>query len=176
MDTLTDGVITLVRWLPEHRDAQVEAVVGSLDHLAAWMPWAIDGYDQAKGDEFLARVAEQWDSGQEYNYAIFSPDGEMAGSCGLMRRDDGWEIGYWLAKTQTGKGFVTRASALLVALAWRLDATHVLIKHDSENVRSGAVPERLGFSRVGEEKAEGRLPSACSGVNVVWRLDRPDKR
>ncbi|MFB9924642.1 GNAT family N-acetyltransferase [Amycolatopsis halotolerans] len=173
MDTLTDGVVTLVRWRQEHRDAQVAAVVGSLDHLSAWMPWAIDGYDEAKGDEFLTRVASQWESGEEYNYAIYTPDDELAGSCGLMRRGDGWEIGYWLTKTQTGKGFVTRASALLVALAWRLDATFVLIKHDSENARSGAVPVRLGFSRVGEEPAEGRIPSACSGVNVVWRLERP---
>ncbi|WP_409181755.1 GNAT family N-acetyltransferase [Amycolatopsis sp. VS8301801F10] len=173
METLTDGVITLVRWRPEHRDAQVAAVVGSLDHLAAWMPWAIDGYDQAKGEEFLARAVSQWESGEEYNYAIFSPDGELAGSCGLMLRGDGWEIGYWLAQSQTGKGYVTRASALLVELAWKLDAPHVVIKHDSENVRSGAVPARLGFSKVGEEKAEGVIPSACSGVNVVWRLDRP---
>ncbi|WP_116205919.1 GNAT family N-acetyltransferase [Amycolatopsis circi] len=172
MDTLTDGVVTLVRWRPEHRDAQVAAVVGSLDHLAAWMPWAIDGYDEAKGDEFLARAASQWESGEEYNYAIYPPNDELAGSCGLMRRGDGWEIGYWLAKSQTGKGFVTRAGALLVELAWRLDAAHVLIKHDSQNVRSGAVPVRLGFSRVGEEPAEGRIPSACRGMNVVWRLER----
>ncbi|ATY11101.1 N-acetyltransferase [Amycolatopsis sp. AA4] len=173
METLTDGVVTLVRWRSEHQDTQVAAVVGSLDHLAAWMPWAIDGYDEAKGKEFLARAAAQWESGEEYNYAIFTPDGELAGSCGLMRRDDGWEIGYWLAKSQTGKGYVTRASALLVSLAWQLDASHVLIKHDLRNVRSGAVPERLGFSRVGEEKAEPPLPSACSGVNVIWRLERP---
>lgn len=172
-DTLTDGVVTLARWRPEHRDVQVETVRGSLDHLAAWMPWAIDGYDLAKGDEFLTRAASQWESGEEYNYAICTPDGELAGSCGLMRRADGWEIGYWLAKSQTGKGYVTRASALLVALAWRLGAAQVMIKHDARNVRSQAVPERLGFSRVGEEPAEGRLPSACSGVNVVWRLERP---
>ncbi|WP_037359256.1 GNAT family N-acetyltransferase [Amycolatopsis orientalis] len=172
-DRLADGVVTLVRWRPEHRDRLVDAVVGSLDHLAAWMPWAIDGYDQAKGDEFLARVAADWERGEEYNYAICSPDDELAGSCGLMRRGDGWEIGYWLAKSQTGKGYVTRASALLVELAWRLGASHVVIRHDAHNARSRAVPERLGFSRAGEENAEPPLPSACSGVHVIWRLERP---
>ncbi|WP_020658201.1 GNAT family N-acetyltransferase [Amycolatopsis benzoatilytica] len=175
MDTLTDGVVTLVRWRPEHRDALVDTVVGSLDHLAAWMPWAVDGYDQAKGDEFLAHVAEQWESGGEYNYAIFTPDGELAGSCGSMRRDaDGREIGYWLAKNQTGNGYVTRAARLLVEAAWQLGAPYVLIKHDRLNVRSGAVPERLGFARAGEAPGAQPAPAACGGVDYVWRLDRPE--
>ncbi|WP_406629702.1 GNAT family N-acetyltransferase [Amycolatopsis sp. WGS_07] len=174
MDTLTDGVVTLVRWAPEHRDRLVDTVVGSLDHISPWLPWAIDGYDQAKGDEFLRHAAEQWESGEAHHYAVFSPDGELAGSSGLMRRGEGREIGYWLAKSQTGKGYVTRASTLLVSLAWQLGATHVLIKHDSRNARSGAVPARLGFVQAGEEKAEPPLPSGCSGVNVVWRLDRPE--
>ena len=174
MDTLTDGVITLVRWRPEHRDALADTVVGSLDHIAAWMPWALDGYDPAKAAGFLTHAAEQWETGDEYNYAIFTPDGELAGSCGSMRRDNnGREIGYWLAKNQTGKGYVTRAATLLIEAAWHLGAPYVLIKHDKLNTRSGAVPARLGFARAGEEPGAQPTPPACSGVNYVWQLNRP---
>ncbi|WP_211260612.1 GNAT family N-acetyltransferase [Amycolatopsis jejuensis] len=173
METLTDGVVTLVRWRPDHLDLLVDTVTASLDHVGAWLFWAADGYDRAKGEEFLSRSMEEWESGGEYNYAIFTADG-LAGGCGLMRRDDGREIGYWLAKPHTGKGYVTRASALLVAEAWRQGATHVLIKHDRRNTGSGAVPPRLGFTEVGEEASVLPLAPACSGVNRVWRLERPE--
>ena len=50
----------------------------------------------------------------------------------------------------------------------------VEIRHDEANVRSGAVPARLGFSMVRKEfEDSGDLPPMCAGVKQVWRKERP---
>ncbi|MGW4488774.1 GNAT family N-acetyltransferase [Amycolatopsis sp. NPDC004368] len=174
MDTLTDGVVTLQRWRPEDLDVLVATVSGSLEHIGAWLIWATHGYGPAEAAEFLEATAERWDSGEGYEYGIHTADGTLAGGCGLMRRDEGREIGYWLAEPFTGRGLVTRASALLVAEAWRLGAPHVDILHDELNTKSGAVPVRLGFTLHRKEAASDALAPACSGNDFVWRLRRPE--
>ncbi|GAA3532817.1 GNAT family N-acetyltransferase [Amycolatopsis ultiminotia] len=173
MDTLTDGVITLVRWRREDLDVLVRTADGSRDHLGDWLVWATGGYDRAKGEEFLTGAEQRWENGQSQDYAICTPESVVAGGCGLINRDPGREIGYWLAKEHTGRGYVTRAAALLVAESWRQGATFVEIRHDERNERSAAVPRRLGFTPHRQEPAGEPVAPACAGINHVWRLTRP---
>lgn len=169
-ETLTDGVVSLRRWRTSQCDEQLALITGSLEHIGAWMIWATHGYDADDSAEYLARTERQWDEGETFDYAIYSA-GELAGGCGLMRRPGGREIGYWLGSAFTGRGLVTRAVTLLTAEAFRRGAGYVEIKHDELNVRSGAVPARLGFTLVRKEIVEGPLAPACSGTNHVWRKD-----
>jgi RimJ/RimL family protein N-acetyltransferase len=169
-ETLTDGVVSLRRWRVTQRDEQLALITGSLEHIGAWMIWATNGYSAEDSAEYLERTERQWDEGETFDYAIYS-EGELAGGCGLMRRDGGREIGYWLGRAFTGRGLMTRAVTLLVAEAFARGAGYVEIKHDELNVRSGAVPARLGFTKVGQEPAEKPLAPACGGTNHVWRKD-----
>jgi len=52
------------------------------------------------------------------------------------------------------------------------EVDRVEIVHDLANTRSGAVPQRLGFTEV--ERRSRTQPAAAgeSGVEVVWRLTR----
>lgn len=100
-------------------------------------------------------------------------DDVIAGSVGVMAREGGVEIGYWLASSFVGRGLITRAVRLLTAEAFRLGAGYVEIKHDERNVRSGAVPARLGFTQVGTEPAEKPPAPSGTGTNRVWRLVAP---
>ncbi|MFJ7217355.1 N-acetyltransferase [Amycolatopsis sp. NPDC098790] len=64
--------------------------------------------------------------------------------------------------------------AIRVAGSLAGGAGYVEIKHDEANVRSGAVPARLGFSFAGKEpRREGVLPPACAGTHHVWRSEKP---
>jgi RimJ/RimL family protein N-acetyltransferase len=173
-ETLTGDGVTLRRWRTGDTALVHRAVNESLDHLAPWMPFAVGGYTLADGETFLRGSVADWDAGNAFNYAILSSGTVIAGSCGLMTRpEDGFEIGYWLHAAYTGRGLATRAAAMLVAEAWRVGAAYVMIRHDEANVRSRAVPERLGFRFV-ERRAPivEKLTSARVGVDVIWRLER----
>jgi RimJ/RimL family protein N-acetyltransferase len=174
-ETYRDGDLTLTRWHPGDREILTAAVCGSLDHLGAWLIWATGGYTSDDSSEFLRLTGKRWESGEAYEYAIrFDGMGrDVAGGVGLMAREGGVEIGYWLTKDGTGRGAMTRAVRLLTAEAFRFGAGYVEIQHDELNVRSGAVPARLGFTKVREVAAEKPLAPSCAGTNHVWRLEPP---
>ena len=171
--TLTDGEVRLRRWRDNDVAEVHEAVNESLDHLAPFMPWAVDGYSEAKAADFLRQAREEWLAGEAFAYAILGADDEVIGSCSLMRRigEDGLEIGYWLAADATGRGLATRASALLTAEAFRIGARFVEIHHDPANERSGLIPQRLGYTRIGTRPASEPGGTAGTGKRVVWRTE-----
>ncbi|WP_410570043.1 GNAT family N-acetyltransferase [Amycolatopsis sp. cmx-4-61] len=166
-----DGDLTLTRWQPADQAVLTAVVSGSLAHLSPFLVWAAGGYTDDDSAEFLRLTAKRWDSGEAYEYAL-RLGAEVAGGIGVMQRDGGVEIGYWLARGFTGRGLMTRAVTLLTAEAFRLGAGYVEIKHDERNVRSGAVPARLGFTQVRTEPAEKPLAPSCTGTDHVWRLAR----
>jgi ribosomal-protein-serine acetyltransferase len=168
-ETYREGDLTLTRWHPGDRPVLTAVVSGSLAHLRPFLIWVADGYTDDDAAEFLRVTANHWESGEAYSYAV-RLGSEVAGGIGVVRRDGGVEIGYWLAAGFVGRGLMTRAVTLLTEEAFRLGAGYVEIKHDERNVRSGAVPARLGFTRVGSEPAEKPLAPACTGTNHVWRL------
>ncbi|WP_043788211.1 GNAT family N-acetyltransferase [Amycolatopsis rifamycinica] len=168
-ETYRDGDLTLTRWHPGDRTRLTTAVSGSLAHLRPFLIWVAGGYTDDDSAEFLRRTAKHWESGEAYDFAL-SAGPDLAGGIGVMTRDGGVEIGYWLAHGFTGRGLMTRAVALLTGEVFRLGAGYVEIKHDERNVRSGAVPARLGFTRVRTEPAEKPLAPSCTGTNHVWRL------
>jgi len=176
-ETLSDGEIQLRRWRRRDADTLHRVVGDSLDHLKPFMPWAVEGYGKADAADFLRLSREEWRQGKAFSYAILDADGEVAGSCGLMRRigEGGLEIGYWLARTHTGRGIATRAARLLTDEAFRIGASHVEIHHDPANVRSGLVPARLGYTRTGTVEATKPSGTEGTGKLVVWRTGVSDR-
>ena len=170
-ETYRDGDLTLTRWHPGDRPTLTAAVSGSLAHLSPFLIWADGGYTDDDSAEFLRLTTNRWDSGEAYEYAL-SVGAGLAGGIGVMTRDGGVEIGYWLAQDFVGRGLMTRAVRLLTDDAFHRGAGYVEIKHDERNVRSGAVPARLGFTKVRTEPAEKPLAPSCTGTNHVWRLAR----
>ncbi|WAL63011.1 GNAT family N-acetyltransferase [Amycolatopsis cynarae] len=173
--TLTDGEVRLRRWRVKDAVVLHRAVNESLDHLAPWMPWAVDGYSEADAIAYLRLCQERWRTGEAFDYALVGAEEEILGSASLMARlaPGALEIGYWIGQPHTGRGLATRASALLAAEAFRIGARSVEIHHDQANVRSGKIPERLGFTRIGTVPPKLPGGTASTGVLVVWRKTVP---
>lgn len=80
-------------------------------------------------------------------------NGELAGVIGFHRVD--WlnhstSIGYWLAEDFQGKGIMTASCRCLLDYAFgNLGMNRVEIRCATENLRSRAIPERLGFTEEG---------------------------
>ena len=164
------GGVELRRGMPEHAPAVAAAVGENLAHLAPWMPWATE--EAAKVESQRARLAasaDAWNAGSDYGFAVLS-DERLAGFMGLHRRlgPGQIEIGYWLRSDSTGRGVATAAAAALTAAALALpDVEQVEIHCDEANVRSAAIPRRLGYRLDRIEDAEITAPGE-TGRKMIW--------
>jgi ribosomal-protein-serine acetyltransferase len=156
---------------PEDAGELYELVDSNRHHLAEWMPWARD-QDLARTERFLRTVAEKRDRGEALEGAIVI-DGRIAGCAGFPIVDPvarSAVIGYWIAEEHQGHGLVTRAVSALIDHAFGELGLHRLeISAATDNVRSRAIPERLGFTQEGvlreaEEVAGRRQDLAVYGL------------
>ena len=147
------------------------AVQESLEHLQPWMPWATPEAAQVETQRARRLEAVQAaEEGREYSYLLVREDGELCGVLGLHRRigPDAIEIGYWLRPGHTGRGLLTKAAGALTAAALELpDVNSVQIRCDEANVRSAAVPRRLGY-RLDRIEDDGVQAPAEVGRGMVW--------
>jgi RimJ/RimL family protein N-acetyltransferase len=114
-----------------------------------------------------------FDLDTDYVYGIFdSHEKSVLGGTGLhTRRGEGArEIGYWIHKDFVNRGLGTEASAALVKVAFEVDKVErVEIHCDPRNLRSAAIPRKLGFTHV------ATLPWSGDALNerdeeMVWML------
>lgn len=152
----------------------VEEVVGrNLDRLRRFMPWA---WDEPRPLEervaHLRKQREQFMSGEDWQFGIFSPDEtRFLGCVGLHPggAPGTMEIGYWLCASAEGRGIATEATRILTNLALtRFGAARVEIRCDVRNERSAAVPRRLGYvlEETRDEVYEGRSRRAQTWVRT----------
>jgi ribosomal-protein-serine acetyltransferase len=165
--------LTLRVWRLDDAPALTTAVVASAEHLSPWMGWASAESTVVHNQEFIALRRAEWEKGGEAVYGIFAGD-EVVGGTGLhRRRGEGiLEIGYWIHVDHVGRGYASEASIALTDAAFTVEGvTRVEIHHDRANLRSRAVPARLGFTFEGETPDEPRAPGE-DGVDWTWAVDR----
>ncbi len=141
----------LVRcWDPADAAQLKEAVESSLDHLRPWMPWA-SHYPQPLHALInqLRRFRGDFDLGHDYVYGIFDRDEkQVIGGSGLHPRGGAGsrEIGYWIRADQINRGFATEVAGALTRVGFEIEKLHRIGIHCVvENVRSAAVPPKLGY-------------------------------
>ena len=136
-------------------------VMGNYEHLHEWMPWVNESFSLESVKEYYKQTLLKFATeGDEIGLNIVLR-GEIVGGTGfhsIDRRDKSAEIGYWLAKSATGKGLVLRAVEKLLEYGFEeLVLNRVVIKCVPENMKSRAIPERLGFVKEGVEREAGWL-------------------
>jgi RimJ/RimL family protein N-acetyltransferase len=153
-------------------------VDSSLDHLRPWMEWA-QGEPQTLEQRvaLLRRFRGDFDLGRDFVLGIFDAAEELVlGSTGIHTREgiDGVEIGYWIRQSHAGQGLATETSAALTRVAFEVcEVDRVVIRVDPTNIRSAAIPRKLGFAE--EATLRRRLPPHADGVPrdvVVYTLFR----
>jgi RimJ/RimL family protein N-acetyltransferase len=102
-------------------------------------------------EQYVRWAAARWMTREDLAVALTDHSGRLVGGSGLHGVD--WrvrvmEIGYWLRTDAWGVGYASEAVSLLTALAFEvLDAPRVFIRCERDNVKSAAVPVRLGFTK-----------------------------
>jgi RimJ/RimL family protein N-acetyltransferase len=75
---------------------------------------------------------------------------QLAGACGLGRRPSGSvELGYWIGKSFSGRGYASEACVALIDIARALGLKSLEGSHFLDNPASGRVLEKLGFAPLG---------------------------
>ena len=147
-----------------------EAIVVGYAELHAWMPWCVEPIDIKDQREFLERSTAEWASSVAFNYGVFDGADRLSGTVGLMDRigPGGLEIGYWLRTDATGRGLMTAAVRAVTEVGLGLPGiTRIEIHCDAANLRSAAVPNRLGYRLAREVGREITAPGE-SGTEQYW--------
>ena len=149
-------------WDPDDAPLAKEAIDSSLDHLREWMPWAqAEPTTLAEKRSLLESFARMFARGEDAVYGIFDRDERrVVGGTGLHPRltGDAREIGYWIRADATGRGCATESTAALTRVGFEVDGLEWMEIHcDPRNVRSAAIPRRLGYAQADERDGQGHL-------------------
>lgn len=121
-------------------------------HLKVWLPWLDETRSPADTRRFIHLTQQQWADNTGLVAAITDRD-RIAGVIGYNQFD--WQnrigaIGYWLGAAYQGRGLMTAACQALVNYGFEtLNLNRIVIACATQNARSRAIPERLGFHHEG---------------------------
>jgi RimJ/RimL family protein N-acetyltransferase len=162
----------LRRYTRDDAQALHEAIKASYAELHPWMPWCVEPVRIEDQRDFIERGFLAWVTGRAFDYGIHDGDGAFLGAASLMDRigPGGLEIGYWLRTDVTGRGIITRAAGRLTEIGLGLPRIGRMEIHcDAANVRSAAVPKRLGYRLEAIVEGLERKAPGETGRGMVWR-------
>ena len=167
---ITTDRLVIRCWDPADAPLLKEAVDASLEHLREWMPWAqAEPTSLAQKRKLLRTFADQFARGEDAIYGIFDAAEErVLGGTGLHPRlgGDAREIGYWIRADAIGNGLATEATAALTRVGFEIYGLAWMEIHcDPGNVRSAAIPRKLGYTLADRRDGDGHL---------VFRLEQPE--
>jgi ribosomal-protein-serine acetyltransferase len=125
------------------------------EYLRAWLPWVDSSRTVEDRKRFIKDTLKQFAENKGFVAGIWY-EGHLAGVIGYDPID--WEnrtteVGYWLGEEYQGRGLATTACRALVEHAFgELGLNRVSIACVTENKKSCAIAERLGFRREGVKR------------------------
>ena len=143
------------------------------DYLKRWMRWVdnIRGVEDcvASRKKALERFAEDG----SFDAGIFER-GKLVGMASFHEiswLDQQASMGYWLSEDAQGRGLMTMACAAMVGHAFEeLKLNRVEIRAVTDNARSRAVPERLGFRHEGVFRKAYQLHGSFHDLEIYGLL------
>lgn len=117
-------------------------------YLRTWLPWLDTVTTVADTENYIRTTLSNFACTQAFMAGIWT-DEKLIGVVG--HNTINWDhrisqLGYWLAEEHQGKGVMSRALRSVVAQGFsQLEINRFVVTVATENRRSRAVPERLGF-------------------------------
>lgn len=146
-DELELGLLNL-----HHAGEIFRSIDSSREHLRMYLPWVDSTISVSDTREFIEGSKKQYAANNGFDAGIWYK-GEFAGVIGfhsINRNIKSISIGYWLNEKYTGKGIMTKACKEFIDYAFNtLDFNRVEIQCAITNLKSRAIPERLGFKQEG---------------------------
>lgn len=162
-------------WKPRDAPLLMAAMAANLEHLRPWLRWAQHEPEDLQAKiERLRQYRGAFDLGQDFPYGLFDrAETQVLGSSGLHTRVGAGarEIGYWVHTDALNQGLATEATAALTKVAFVVDhVARVEIPCDPANVRSLAVPRKLGFCHEATLRHRTHTPDGRPRDTMIWTL------
>lgn len=153
-------------------------VESNREYLRPWHPWV----DNVRTMDDAGKLVSAWERQNANNRGFCAGilfDGQLCGAIYHLNVDwkNRWTaLSYWLDAGHQGQGIMTTCCRAVVAhsfKAWKLN--RVTIECATENTRSRAIPERLGFRLEGIVRGVEWLHDSYAdhAVYGLLRLDCP---
>lgn len=126
-----------------------ELTDNSRAYLREWLPWLDITLTVDDSDQFIENAMTLFNNQQALIVGIFYKE-KMVGMAGFNEFD--WKnrignIGYWLGIDYQGRGIITRTVYALVNYGFNeLNLNRIDLRMAEGNIKSRAIPERLGFT------------------------------
>lgn len=147
------------------------------EHLRQWLPFIDYTTGVANTEQFIHSVLNNDCPKKDMIFEI-RKQGQFLGLIALKEVDylnHKTEIGYWITEEHQGKGIVTKCCQALINHAFEeLKMNRIQIKTAVGNTRSKHIPERLGFTYEGTERAGELLNDEYVDL-LVFSLLREDE-
>lgn len=144
---------------PRHAEPLFALTDANRAHLREWLPW-LDSTTSVKDTlAFIQASQQQFASNNGFQAGIWYQD-QIVGVIGfrIAWQNQSTSIGYWLSREFQGRGIMTKACRALADYAFKeLGLNRVEIRCAVENLKSRAIPERLGFKNEGTVRQAERL-------------------
>jgi len=157
------------------------ATMETLELLKPWLSWARDDYLVEDVIKYLRKwCIANWKEKKGFAYFIRDKKtGQFCGSIDIVRVDNKaklGEIGYWLAKSAQGKGYMTKAVLLLEKVAFDNGFNRLEIRNAKQNPKSANVAKRAGYHLDGVLRQDRWNPyyQIITDTNV-WSKLKSDK-
>lgn len=124
--------------------------------LRQWMAWLDQTTELSAIREFIAASRSAGRTGAALRLAIAAQE-QIVGVIGLGRIDPvnrSAFVGYWIAAAHEGRGLITAAVAAVCSFGFgKLGLERIELEAATNNLRSRAVAERLGFTHEGTKRS-----------------------
>jgi len=169
---MLEKTLTLSLLSADHAPSLFKLTDKNREFLRPWFPWIETTIQEKDTINFINDQLKLYGENKAVQVAI-EYQNKIIGVIDYHEIDsenDVGHIGYWLGEEYNGNGFMTLAVKEMLSIGFNdLDLNRIEIQCAIENVKSRAIPERLGFVQEGilrsSEKVNGKyLDHAVYGL------------
>ena len=179
-EELSGTRVTVRPYRVSDAEALREAVEESRDYIRPWLPFADTHQTVEESRDWIIQQEAKWLLRESMDATVRENNtNHFLGGIGLHIQNweaRSFEIGYWLRLSAAGHGYMTEAAQLLTDFAFdHLAANRVQIRCDERNVRSAAIPRRLGYVQEALLRNDSIATGGHLSSTLVFSMIRSDR-
>lgn len=148
----------LRRYRPEDSAVYFQMLQANRDHLREFLPPLLEAVqNEADAERVLRQLIAEWQPGNLFIFGVWEKgSNSYVGEAYLANPD--WhvpciELGYFVTKENTGRGYATEAAQATLQFAFEyLKVVRVELQCAADNEASQRVAERCGFTLEGRQR------------------------